>query len=446
MTVAPPGPTDATAPEVPVLRLPVVRRFIAAFGISAVGSAMVAVAVAFVAYKASRSVVLTVIVVGANAAPALVLSPLVARLATRRDPRTVEIAGQLAKMLLSLALAVIAAAGDLSYPVLLVTNALNGMLSALIAPAWPRITRMVAPEGRLAEVTSAFSAAGSMAAIGGALAGGIVVTTVGATWVFVFNAVTYLPVIAVVRALKGPAPAGGAASRAIRRGIELVRREEQLRRAFLLAAVLNFAAWPLLSVLPAVAQDIDARAHVLGLLVAAFYAGAAAVSWVVGRLRRRLPYGRILFLGFVLAGLLLVGNAVLTGWRSPGYDAVTVAVVTLVPIGLAVALNSSLLQALVQLSTPDGDQAPVLVVYATVTTIVTPIGGLLIGALADTTSMWVALAVCGVGILVLAVALRSRFTVFDQFGELDTPVRAHHHALHLAHLFGWDVARGATPH
>jgi hypothetical protein len=113
---------------------------------------------------------------------------------------------------------------------------------------------------------------------------------------------------------------------------------------------------------------------------------------------------------------------------------------------LAVALNSSLLQALVQLSTPEDDQAPVLVVYATVTTIVTPIGGLVIGALADTTSMWVALAACGTSILVLALALRSRFKVFDQFGELDAPVKAHHHALHLTHLFGWDVARGATPH
>jgi hypothetical protein len=41
---------------------------------------------------------------------------------------------------------------------------------------------------------------------------------------------------------------------------------------------------------------------------------------------------------------------------------------TLIPIGLAIALDSSLLQVLVQLGTAPDDQAPVLVVYATVTT------------------------------------------------------------------------------
>jgi MFS family permease len=210
-----------------------------------------------------------------------------------------------------------------------------------------------------------------------------------------------------------------------------------------LAAVLNLAAWPVLSVLPAVAQDIDARAHVLGLLVGAFYAGAAAVSWAVGRLRRRFPYGRILFVGFLGAGLLILGNAVLTAWRAPGYDAVLVAGLTLVPIGLAVALDSSLLQALVQLSTPEQDQAPVLVVYATVTTIVTPIGGLAIGAVADSTSLWGALGLCGAALTALALLLRTRLRVFDDIGSQRPLPAGHGHHLHLMHLLGWDVVRGA---
>ena len=113
--------------------------------------------------------------------------------------------------------------------------------------------------------------------------------------------------------------------RTVRRGISIVKRTDTLRRAFVLAAVLNLAAWPVLSILPAAAHDIDARAHVLGLLTGAFFAGAAAVSWAVVQLRRRFSYGTILFAGFFGAGLLLCANAALTAWRTPGYDAVFVA-------------------------------------------------------------------------------------------------------------------------
>ncbi len=207
----------------------------------------------------------------------------------------------------------------------------------------------------------------------------------------------------------------------MRRGIEIVRRTDTLRRAFVLAAVLNLAAWPVLSILPAAAHDIDARAHVLGLLTGAFYAGAAAVSWAVVRLRRRFAYGTVLFAGFLerrdcssarTRHSPRGGRRGTTPCSSPG--------VTLIPIGLAVALDSSLLQVLVQLGTEPDDQAPVLVVYATVTTIVTPIGGLLIGAIADELSLWGALGVSGLVITLLAVGLRRRLRVFD--GSAQRPI------------------------
>jgi hypothetical protein len=97
---------------------------------------------------------------------------------------------------------------------------------------------------------------------------------------------------------------------------------------------------------------------------------------------------------------------------------------------------------LVQLGATADDQAPVLVVYATVTTIVTPIGGLLIGAFADELSLWGALGASGLVILALAVCLRRRLRVFDELGPApqhgDEPVARHPH-LHLLHLLGCDA-------
>jgi MFS family permease len=207
-----------------------------------------------------------------------------------------------------------------------------------------------------------------------------------------------------------------------------VRRTQTLRRAFLLAALLNLVAWPVLSTLPALAGDIDGHAHVLGYLTGAFYAGAAFVAWAVSRLRHEYPYSRILFGGFLAAGLMLLAQAALTSWRTPGYDAVTVAALTLVPIGLAISVAATLLQTLVQLASPENEEGPVLAVYATAVTVLTPIGGLAIGAAADALSLWWAIAFSGIAMTAVALLLRKRLVVFDEL-EVE-PDDGRHHPMH----------------
>jgi MFS family permease len=424
-----------------LLRIPAVRRLVLAYLGSSLGSAILAVAIAFAAYQRSRSMVLTVIVLSANALPAFFLSPLVGRLATRRDPRSVYVLGQAAKIVQSGAMAALAFTGDLSYGLLIVSGLLNGSISALIGPSWPQLMRMVAPEDRLPELTAFFPAISAAASIVGALVGGVVVATLGIGWAFTLNALSFLPMIVAVGAIAGDPPKHDTGRHAIRAGFQTVSRNVALRRAFVLAGLLNLAAWPVLSTLPALAHEIEPRGHILGFLTGAFYAGAAAVTWVVARMRRRYPYSRILFVGFLTAGLMLLAHAVLTGWRNPGSDAVVAAALTLVPIGLAVSLNTALLQALVQLDSPRDDERAVLVVYATVTTIVTPLGGLLIGVAADAASLWWALAGCGLVLTVLALSLRNRLVVFDPLDQqaATAPLALSGHHLALAHLSGAEV-------
>jgi MFS family permease len=429
-------------------RVPVVRRLVNTYTVSAIGSAMVGVAVAFVAYQQSKSIVLTVVVLAANAVPALVLMPLAARLSTGRDPRDVEVVSQIAKIVLSLAIAAVAAAGGLTYAFLLVANLLNGSVSALAAPAWPRLAQAIAPEGRLAELTALFGSVAAGSAIVGALIGGVVCARFGFTWVFVANAISYVPMTIALRTVPRSTSAPRRAGRAVRAGMRTVRTTATLKRAFVLAAVLNLAAWPVLSTLPALAGDIDGHAHVLGYLTGAFYAGAAVVAWAVTRLRRRFAYSNILFAGFVTAGLMLLGNAALTSWRSPGYDAVTVAALTLVPIGLSISIAATLLQTIVQLASPADAEGPVLVVYATAISILTPIGGLAIGAAADVVSLWWAIAFEGIALTLVSLFLRSRLTLFDDLEAdgtaPDRPV--HGHGWALGHLGAPDLVHHSLAH
>ena len=424
-----------------LLRVPAVRRLVVAYVGSALGSGILGVAIAFASYEASsQSLVLTVLALSSNALPALFLAPLVGQVATRHDPRTVDALGRVGKIVQVSAVGALAFTGDLTYVILVVTGLINGSISALAAPAWPEVTRMAAPKDRLPELTALFPAISAVAAIVGALVGGVVVATIGLGWAFTFNALSFLPMIVAVRAIPGTPPAydSGRRSQAIRAGFRTVGRNAALRRAFVLAGLLNLAAWPVLSTLPALAHEIEPRGHILGFLTGAFYAGAAAVTWVVARARRRYPYSKVLFVGFLTAGLMLLAHAALTGWRNPGADAVVAAALTLVPIGLAVSLNTALLQALVQLDSPADSERAVLVVYATVTTIVTPLGGLLIGAAAELTSLWWALGGAGLALTILALSLRNRLEVFDPLDQR-APIVATGHHWALAHFSGADM-------
>jgi MFS family permease len=429
-----------------------VRRLVAANIASCVGTAMTAVAVAFIAYLQTKSVVLTGLVFSGNTLPFVILAPLSGRVITRSDVRYVLAAGQAAKALLWAGVTVAAGLGALTYELLLVANFAYGSASALMTAAWPRLIQLIAPPGRLPELTAMFkSTIPSVAAIAGALLGGGLLVTLGHTWVFGIDTVSYVPLAVALlmlpRLARLPAEKGGA----VRVGLRFVRRTPALRRAFLLTAALNLAAFPILTALPAIAHEIDARGHVLGFLTGAFYAGAALVVWAVVRLRRRFSYSRILFGGFFGAGLLLVANSALTAWRDPGVDAVIVAAITLVPIGLAVALNDSLLQALVVLECPDERKGGVLTVYGTVAAFVTPMGGILLGVAIDASSLWFPVGCFGLLLSAAAVLLRRRLRIFDTLGSADQHERirrslgGHWHGS-LAYSAGADLAAHPHPH
>lgn len=399
-----------------LLRDRVIRRLAIGYGFSSIGSAMAGIAVAFVAYRQTGSIVLTALVFAGNTLPFLALAPLSGRLVSQFDIRYLLIAVDIGKALAWLAAAVLAQLGELGYGLILAVNFTSGSLSALSAAAWPRVSEQAAPPGRLPDLTALFNSITASAGIVGALAGGMVVLAVGEAWVFAIDALTYLPQVAALALLPAIAPLphrGGA----VRSGIRFVRKTNQLREAFVLAALLNLAAFPLLSMLPAMAHDIDARGHVLGILTCAFYLGGALVVAAVARLRRRYAYSQILYFGFLGAGTLLIAHGLLTGWRSPGLDAVTTSVMTLLPLGLAVSLNASLLQAVVVLACPDREKAGVLAVYGTIAAVLTPLGGIVLGVAADLISPWGAVFASGLMLIVLALALRRHLWVFDELGS-----------------------------
>ena len=233
----------------PLLEIPLARNLAASTFTTTVGSAMAAVAIAFVAYEDSGSLVLTVLVLAARALPALVLSPVVGRL-TRYDPRIVGAVGQAGKVVVSLVLVTVVVYGDLTYAILLCSNLAVGVISALIAPTWPAFNRMAVPDDRLPEFTALQTGSAAVGSIAGAVIGGVVVATAGPGWTFFVHALSYVPLLVVVLTIPKAAEVGTPATHTLGAGVSAVRQRATLRRALGLATILNLAAWPVLSALP----------------------------------------------------------------------------------------------------------------------------------------------------------------------------------------------------
>ncbi|HZA90214.1 MAG TPA: hypothetical protein VE401_08260, partial [Solirubrobacterales bacterium] len=91
-------------------------------------------------------------------------------------------AGQAAKALLWAGVTVAAGLGALDYGLLLAANFAYGSASGLITAAWPRLIELIAPPDRLPDLTAMFkNTIPSVAAIAGALSGGILLATLGRT-------------------------------------------------------------------------------------------------------------------------------------------------------------------------------------------------------------------------------------------------------------------------
>jgi MFS family permease len=177
---------------VPVLRIPLVRALATAEAWSSLGTAMTVVAVAYLSYADSKSVVHTVLVSAAYSLPTAVFGILAGRVAAQVSHRNLLWVCNALKLAVFLGMAALAAADLLDVPVLVVTSIVSGTISAFSTPAWMELQRDVVPSDRLDETNALITAAASGAALVGAFLGGVLLGTVGAWSLFLLDALSYL--------------------------------------------------------------------------------------------------------------------------------------------------------------------------------------------------------------------------------------------------------------
>ncbi|MFN8027983.1 MAG: MFS transporter [Acidimicrobiia bacterium] len=328
---------------------------------------------------------------------------------------------------LGLVPAILSATGELDTLTLFLWQLAGGVVVGMSGPSNSLLARRLAPPGQVTGFNARLSRSGAVAIIVGLLVGGALVSAVGPTWAYLADVVSYLPAVLLIGACIKRLPTPVHPRHRFREGIQAVKKTGGLRAAFVTAGLLYLLATPVISTFPALAKQIDDGANALAMLMAAYAAGGLFVATVVRRLHRRESWAVLGRRALFVSGFGLVALGLAVGLGGGAGVVLAISLVALLPTGLAVAIEFTMLSSLVELGAPEDQRSPVLTAYGTLSSVIGPIGGLAIGALADTVSVSFAVVTSGI-LLVLAGALTRILRFFRSLDDLDHPDAAEYAA------------------
>jgi predicted MFS family arabinose efflux permease len=380
--------------------------------LSNIGSWMQNVVLGAFALELTGSSTFVSIIAFAQLGPLLLFSLVGGALADLIDRRRLLILVSAQQMLFSVGLAWIARGTDPSLAGLVVVTFLIGVGQAIYAPTYSALLPLLVKRDDLPGAVSLNSASMNLSRVIGPAIGAVLYARVGASWVFVGNAVTYLFIIGALQIVRLPdrEPLHDGAPTGIRRIIEgfgVVRRDRVVARCLLTMALFSFFCLPFVVHIQRLADDnfgIDPKSGSFGLLYACFGMGAVIGALSIGTFLAGHSLETIVRIG--LGGFAVSLTAFgLLGSPAPAYPLALI-------VGFCYFATVTSLSTVLQKRLDDRVRGRVMALWIMAFGGTVPIGALVAGPIIDATSITV---------VVLAGALIAALLV--PFADLRDPAR-----------------------
>ena len=403
------GPADGTVPAGrpglreagAALRVPEFRRFWIGAIVSNSGTWMQNVTVPYVLFQLTGSAAWVGLASFLQFLPALVMGPLGGTLADRYPRRMVLIVSQTALGLAAVALWLLWSSGDAEPWSITVLVAVFGAIAGLSIGAWQAFVSELVPRHLLLNAVTLNSAQFNAARAVGPALGGLVLGTLGPSWAFGLNALSYVAVLVALASIH-PAPVprspkGTSILGELRQTVDYVRGMPGIRTCIAVVAALGFFGNPVFPLLAVFADEVFSVSGLrYGLLGAALGLGGVLATPLIAGWGSALPRSTLVGGSLGVYAASLVAFAV-----SPAFP---MAVAFLLVAGGGYLGLSSTLNTTIQVQVAEERRGKVLALYVMGLTSSYPIGSLVQGALADVVS--VRLVTAGAGLVLLGVLAR----------------------------------------
>jgi MFS family permease len=320
------------------------------------------------------------------------------------DRRKVMIVTQTLMAVLAVALWLIVWTGVVQVWMVYALAIALGFVTVVDEPARHAFIEEMVGRDKLANAVALNSAVANSARITGPAIAGILIATVGTSWVFFVNAVSFFAVVAALFAMTAAElrrPPRPTERPRVREGLKYAWSITEIRATILLVAVVGTLVYNFPTFLTLLAKDTFGG----GAGLAGFLMAVLGVGTVIGGLiaaHRGHSTARIVIIAAALLGTALVVTAVL-----PSQPLVEV---MLVPVGALAVFFGTSANAHMQLSSLPSLRGRVMAIYMLLTLGTTVVGGPFVGWVCQQWSPRAGLGLAGAATFVAALVLAAPIT------------------------------------
>ncbi len=357
--------------------------FTASNAVSVVGTWVQRVAVGWLTWELTHSGTWLGAVAMAEFLPTLIIAPLTGVLADRFDRRRMAVAGQCLAAVQALALAVLSLSGHITATMIFALQLFAGLIQPLIQSARLVLVPSLVPRENLGNAVAITSMTFNVARIIGPALSGLMITSIGAGYSFLTNAVSYIGVIAALAALKLPPhvprvdrhPWAGIWGD-LTEGWRYTFSHEILRWVIPLITFGAAALWPLTDLMAGiVAENFNRGAGGLAILTSAQGVGALVGGLCLASRKQHADLHHLMVRAMVANGLLVALFA-----SMPVFWA---AVPVLVANGLFSVVVGSGSLTVTQIASTEAMRGRTVSLWYLVTRVGPALGGMVLGSLAS---------------------------------------------------------------
>ncbi|WP_455482088.1 MFS transporter [Bartonella sp. B35(2025)] len=358
---------------------------------SNLGGTIQAVGVGWLMALISSSHSMVGLVQSATTLPLVVLSLMAGALADNFNRRQIMLYAQIMIMIVSIKLAILSYMGFLTPWLLLFFTFLIGCGNAFYNPSWQATMGDIVSRENIPAAVNLNSVGFNLVRSIGPAIGGVIIATLGITVAFLFNVISYIPLISALFFWK-PSYKHNTLPRerllgAVSDGLRYVAMSPNLLNIMVRAFLFGVGAISILALLPIVVHTVlGGSALLYGTLLGFFGLGAITAGFINSSVRHYFSSETIIagaFIGFAFSCFFLAIS-----------HSLIVSHLALFPAGLCWVLALSLFNTSVQLSTPRWVVARALALYQTASYGGMAIGSAIWGVLADGYSPTISLSIC----------------------------------------------------
>ena len=348
---------------------------------SLIGTWITRIATSWLVYRLTGSVLLLGLVGFCGQIPTLLLAPFAGVLVDRWDRHRILVITQALSLVQSAALAALTLTGVITVAHVLALQVVQGIINAFDTPARQAfVVEMVEDRADLPNAIALNSSMVNASRIIGPSIGGVIIAAVGEGWCFALDALSYVAVIASLKAMnvvKRVLPRKDTRMREeLATGFRYVTQFVPVRSALILLSLVSIMGMPYTVLMPAISANVlRGGPHTLGVLMTASGAGALGGALYLASRRSVLGLGRVMTISAITFGAgLAVFSFSETLW-------VSLLVLPFVGAGMMITMAST--NTIIQTVVQEELRGRVMAFYTMAFLGTAPIGSLLAGVAAD---------------------------------------------------------------